>query len=389
MAAVYNVYQKRQFWDTLLTHVPKRPIMVHMKPFDPAQPYNELPLLPPEVHNIETVNILKKERDAVAAIGELKGIANIIPNQAILINAIVLRESQDSSEIENIITTQDELYQAVSVSGVKTDPATKEVMYYREALYNGFDRIHSRHLLSVSDITEIQKILVKNDAGIRTLSGTALFNDKTGTVIYTPPDNQERIQLLLSNFVNYLNEGPASLTKMAVLHYQFESIHPFYDGNGRTGRIINILYLILNGFLDIPVLYLSSYITRNKARYYTLLNTVTREQQWEQWILFMLQGIEETARETIDKIRKIRYLMDTTIEIVRKKLPGIYSRELVESLFVNPYSKVEFIVKAIPVERKAASRYLHQLEEIGILAKLRIGKENIFINTALIDLLKS
>jgi len=347
-----------------------------MKAFDPAQPYNELPLLPPEGQKIETVTILKKERDAVAAIAELKGIANIIPNQAILINAIVLQESRDSSEIENIITTQDELYQAVSVSRVTVDPATKEVMYYREALYTGFERIRTRQLVSVSDIIEIQKILVRNEAGIRTLSGTTLFNDTTGSVFYTPPDNQERIQLLLSNFVNYFNEGPPSLTKMAVLHYQFESIHPFYDGNGRTGRIINILYLILNGFLEIPILYLSSYITQNKANYYTLLHVVTREQQWEQWILFLLQGVEETARETIVKIRKIRDLMDSTIETVRKKLPGIYSRELVESLFVNPYSKVEFIAKAIPVERKAASRYLHQLEEIGI-------------NTALIDLLKS
>lgn len=359
-----------------------------MTDFNPVKPNSELPFLPPDTSKTETVRILRQENKTIAAIAELKGIANIIPNQSILINAIVLQEAKDSSEIENIITTKDDLYKAVSSTITKLNPATKEVMFYREALYVGFQKIKQRGLLSINDIIEIQKILIQNDAGIRRTPGTALVNDKTNEVIYTPPQNYEAINMLLKNFVEYLNDEESSLVKMAVLHYQFETIHPFYDGNGRTGRIVNILYLILKGYLDIPILYLSSYIIRNKAQYYELLLSVSKDNNWENWILYILSGIEQTAKETIVKIKKIRELLDSTIETVKTKASKIYSKELVETLFVNPYCKVEFITTSVNVERKAASRYLHQLEEIGILKSYKVVKENIFINVELIELLK-
>lgn len=359
-----------------------------MKDFDPTKPYNNLALLPPDSAKIETTKILKQENKAIAALSELKGIAHIIPNQAIIINAIVLQESKDSSEIENIITTKDELYRALSSTTTSTDPATKEVMFYQEALYFGFQKIKQRGLLSINDIVEIQKILIKNDAGIRTTPGTALINEATKEVIYTPPQGIECINSLLKNFVEYLNNDEASLAKLAILHYQFESIHPFYDGNGRAGRIVNILYLILKSYLDTPLLYLSSFIIKNKSLYYDLLFSVTKNDNWEEWILYILKGIEVTARESIDKIQNIRSILDKTISVVKEKAARIYSKELVETLFVNPYCKIDFITQAIGVERKAASRYLYKLEEIGILKSHKIGKEIIFINTGLIQLLK-
>lgn len=359
-----------------------------MNSFDPSKPYDALPLLPPDSARIETIAVLRQENRAIAALAELKGLANIIPNQSILINAIVLQEAKDSSEIENIITTKDELYKAVSSTTKKYDPAIKEVMFYREALYEGFKRIKERNLLSMNDIITLQQILVQNNAGIRKLPGTTLANAKTGEVIYTPPQSEEAITLLTTNFVTYLNDDEATLLKMAVLHYQFESIHPFYDGNGRTGRIVNILYLLLKQYLDIPILYLSSYIIKNKELYYELLLGVTKDEKWEDWIIYILKGVEETSRETILKIRQIKDLLDRTIERVKEQAPKIYSKELVETLFVNPYCKVEFVTSSIGVERKAASRYLHQLVEVGILREYKVGKENIFINKDLLGILK-
>ena len=359
-----------------------------MNEFNPTIAYNKLEFLPPDVSIIETIEILRNENKAIAAISELKGIANIIPNQSILINAIILQEAKDSSEIENIITTRDELYKAVSVSSKKINAATKEVLHYREALYDGFSRILKRELLSINDIIGIQKILVQNDAGIRKTTGTSLVNDRTNETIYTPPQGEDALYGYMGNFASYLNDNESSLTKLAVLHYQFETIHPFYDGNGRTGRIINILYLIMKGYLDIPILYLSSYIIKNKTRYYELLLSVTKNNNWEEWIIYIFNGIEETAKETIKKIRNIKVLIDKTIEDVKLKTPKIYSKELVEVLFVHPYCKVDFITREVGVERKAASRYLHQLTEAGILELYKIGKENIFINKELIELLK-
>jgi len=361
--------------------------MVRMTGFDPSKPFQSLPVLPPPTQKIETIEVLRQESRATAALGELKGIAKIIPNQSILINAVVLQEAQDSSEIENIITTRDELYKALSHTG-KTDPSTKEVTYYREALFEGFRRTQQRGILTINDIVAIQEILVQNSAGIRTQPGTALVNDKTGEVIYTPPSGVDTLTSLLGNFVSFLHDETTSLAKLAVLHYQFESIHPFYDGNGRTGRIINVLYLVIKGYLDIPILYLSSYIIKNRSVYYRLLLEVTKSGNWTEWILFILKGIEITSRETIKKIEQIKQEMDRTVEYVRENAPKIYSKELVETLFVHPYCKVEFIVASLGVERKAASRYLHQLVEIGVLEVQKVGKENIFINRVLMGILK-
>lgn len=371
-----------------MKYVQKSEIMVHMNSFDPNKPYNELPLLPPANEYIETIKILKQENKSRSAIAELKGIAKIIPNQSILINAIILQEAHDSSEIENIITTQDELYKAISGNQKINNPSTKEVIYYREALYQGYKKIISRKILTVNDIIDIQKSLLKNDAGIRKTPGTSLINDKTGETVYTPPQNEEVLNKLLANLTQYLNDEDDSLIKMAVLHYQLESIHPFYDGNGRTGRIVNMLYLILKDYLDIPILYLSSYIIKNKSEYYRLLREVTTKKNWEDWIIYILKGIEEVSRETISKIIRIKELLNNTIEDVKDKLPKIYSKELVEELFVHPYCKIDFFVNTLGIERKAASRYLNQLEEIGILKHYKIGREKIFINVTLIQLLK-
>jgi len=348
---------------------------------------NKLENLPVGSKKIDTINILKAENRTLRILAELKGIANIIPSQFILTDAIVLHESKDSSEIENIVTTQDELYRAIAETVTEVDPATKEVMFYREALYAGFNALKEHGYISINDIIEIQKNLVQNDAGIRTLPGTKLINDHTNEVVYIPPQTKEEIDSYLKNFTEYLNNDDDSLAKLAVLHYQFESIHPFYDGNGRTGRIINILYLILKHHLDIPILYLSSYIIKNKENYYTLLKKVRTQDDWESWIIFILKGIEETARETIQKVKDIKTLLDKHTEKVKLELPKIYSKELIETIFENPYCRIEFIVRALGVERKAASRYLHKLKDIDILRCVKVGKDSLFINDDLMKLL--
>jgi Fic family protein len=357
--------------------------------FDPKRPFDELPLVPPDKENYETVELLKQEALSRAAVSELKGIANIIPNQDILVNAIVLREAKDSSEIENIVTTQDAIYKAIAISTQKTiDPAAKEVVRYREALWHGVHTINKKGVLSISDIVKIQSVIVGNDAGVRNTPGTALVSDSNNETVYTPPQSEQRIKVLMRNFADYLNDDDDSLIKSAILHYQFEAIHPFYDGNGRTGRIVNVLYLVLKRHLDIPILYLSSYIIEKKSDYYRLLLEVSSAHHWNNWILYLLKGIEVTAKETIEKLRSIKRLMDETIEFVRQKAPKIYTKELVETLFVHPYCKNVFIERATGVERKAASRYLHKLAEIGLLNANRIGRENIFINKKLMELLR-
>ncbi len=346
--------------------------------------------LPPERDKVETVIILRQLSKTSQALGELKGIAKTIPNQAMLINAVVLQEAKDSSEIENIITTQDELYKALA-SQKKQAPQVKEVINYRKAIFTGFELIRKQGFLRLKDIETIQKTIIENNAGIRSMAGTVLKNDKTGEIVYTPPQDKDEILDLLNNFLEHFNTNQTNLSpliNLAILHYQFESIHPFYDGNGRTGRILNILYLILNELLDIPILYLSSYINENKSVYYKYLNEVTRTDQWENYILYMLKAIEETANYTIKKINKINNLLEITIKKVKKETPKIYRKELIELLFEQPYSKVEFVVNKLKVERKAASRYLKKLEEIGVLKSEKIGRENLYLNKELIEILK-
>ncbi|MFN3996828.1 Fic family protein [Algoriphagus sp.] len=353
--------------------------------------FNDLPILPPKKSLVETIAILKQESKSAVALAELKGLTNTLPNPNILINAVILKEAQASSEIENVITTQDKLYQALYSKSAKPDVATKEVLRYREALLMGTRLIKEKGFLNTNGIISIQKELEENNAGLRRLPGTALVNDLTNEVIYTPPDNFDTISNLMKNLEEYLNDGEddvSPLIKLAIQHYQFESIHPFYDGNGRTGRIINVLYLILKGLLNEPVLYLSSYIIQNKGDYYRLLQEVRTENNWEDWILYMLKGIEQTALSTIEQINKINHLFSETQKLVQEKLPRIYSKDLIEQLYIHPYSKIEFLVNNLGIERKAASRYLNGLEEIGILKSQQKGREVIYINTKLYNLLK-
>lgn len=355
-------------------------------------PYNLLALLPPVREKVETLKVLRLATKASAALAELKGIAKTLPNQAMLINAIVLQEARGSSEIENIITTQDELYKALTVNVSSISAATKEVVNYRNAILLGFGILEKQGFIRVNDIVSIQQKLVNNTAGIRSTPGTVLKNDKTGEIVYTPPQDKQEILDLLSNFISHFNRNEQDLSpliNLAILHYQFESIHPFYDGNGRTGRILNILYLIMNGLIDIPILYLSSYIIANKQDYYRLLNQTNTSGEWEEWILFMLQAVESTSLQTIEKISRIRNLLERTIAKVYSNSPKIYTKELVELLFEQPYSKIEFVVNQLHVERKAASRYLQELERIGILQSQKIGRETIYINNELIEILEN
>lgn len=357
---------------------------------NPQVPYNALPPLPPDKDTVESKAVLRQESRAAVALAELKGIANTLPNQSILINAIVLKEAKASSEIENFITTHESLYQALTAKSFKPDSATKEVLRYREALFNGFKFIKDKGFLSTNGIIKIQNILEENSAGLRQVPGTVLKNGATGEVVYTPPDDKDVIKNLMSNLENFLNIDEADdishLIKLAIQHYQFESIHPFYDGNGRTGRIVNVLYLIQKSLLDIPILYLSGFIIRNKGKYYRLLRDVTFNDKWEPWIIYILQGIEQTAKDTIAQVNDINKLMNEAVNIVREKSPRIYSKDLIEVLFEQPYCKIEFLVDRLKIERKAASRYLQNIEELGVLKARRIGRENIYINEKLVEL---
>lgn len=357
---------------------------------DNEKPYNDLPLLPPAKEKIETVKILKQLVKSSVALAELKGSALILPNPEILLNAVILKEARASSEIENVITSQDKLYQALSAKGTQIDSATKEVLRYREAMLHGFGFISKKGFLNTNAIIDVQKILEQNDAGLRKLSGTALRNAATGKVIYTPPDNIRTISKLMTNFEKYLNEPDdiSPLIKMAVQHYQFESIHPFYDGNGRTGRIINVLYLIMNGLLQTPILYLSMYIIDNKTDYYRLLQEVRTKENWEAWILYMLKGVEQTANETIIQIKQINDLFATTQELVKKNAPKSYSKELIELLFEHPYCKNEYLTTRLGVSRITAAKYLKELEKIKVLQSKQVWKETLYINTKLFELLK-
>lgn len=341
--------------------------------------------------DVETKEILKKSISATRALSKLNGVAHTIPNQNILINSLVLQEAKDSSEIENIITTHDELYTS-TIETSNISQATKEVNYYAQALKKGFELVKEYDILLIKHIVQIQAILENNDAGIRKQSGTVLKNETTGEVIFTPPQEEKEIRELLSNLEQYINtndENIEPLIKMAIIHHQFESIHPFYDGNGRTGRIINILYLVLSDLLDLPILYLSRYITQNKQKYYELLQEVRDENKWEEWILYILHGVENVANETITLINDINNLIDETKLLIQEKLPKRYSKDLLEVLFLHPYTKIEFLVNNnIVSTRQSASTYLKDLESIGVLQSTQIGRSKFFINTKLYDLLK-
>jgi len=340
--------------------------------------------------DIETKQILKKAISANRALANLNGVAKTIPNQNIIINSLVLQEAKDSSEIENIITTHDELYIS-NIDASNVSQATKEVNSYAKALKEGFKLVKEHSLLLVRDIVATQAILENNDAGVRKQAGTVLKNEATGEVVFTPPQSEDEIRELLANLEEYINtqDDVDPLIKMAIIHHQFESIHPFYDGNGRTGRIINILYLVLHELLELPILYLSRYIIRHKGDYYRLLQEARTNDAWEEWILFMLDGIEQTSKETIKMINAINELMAITAKVIQEKLPKIYSKDLVEVLFVHPYTKIEFLTDWMNLHRDTASKYLKELEKIGIFESVKIGRNKFYINVRLYDLLKN
>ena len=354
-----------------------------MKEFIPSK----LPLK----KDIETKEILRATITAHKTLAELKGIANSLPNQKIVINTLVLQEAKDSSEIENIITTYDEIYRSdISDSFINSD--IKEVQNYKDALYLGFEIIKTKKFLTINHIKEIQSTLEKNDAGFRKQSGTVLKNPTTGEIKLIPPQNPKDIEELMTNLVDYINDSSLedfdSLVKMAIIHYQFESIHPFYDGNGRTGRIINILYLVLENLLDVPILYLSRYIIKNKADYYKLLNDVSFNNGLNNWILFILKGIEEISKETIKTIKNIENLMYETKNIIIEQKPKIYSKDLLEALFYHPYTKRVFIEEQLNISRPTATNYLNELEKLGILSSKKIGKEVFYVHNKLFELFK-
>jgi len=344
----------------------------------------------PIKQDLETKKVLKKLVSAHRALAELKGIVGTIPNENILINTLGLQEAMDSSAIENIITTHDDIYKAeLNLDGFKSLNA-KEVQNYISALKKGFALISKNKILTNNDIIEIQSDLEKNNAGFRKLPGTALKNVSTGETVYTPPQEYSEIIDLMGNLEQFLNDDTISnfdpLMKMAIIHYQFESIHPFYDGNGRTGRIINVLYLVMKELLNLPVLYLSRYIILNKGNYYKLLQEVRETENWEDWLLFMIEGVEQISKETILLIGKIRELIFEYKNLLRDNYK-FYSQDLLNNLFNHPYTKIEFIERDLGVSRITAAKYLNELAKDRLLKKQKLGTGNYYINERLMNLL--
>ncbi len=358
-----------------------------MKEFNPVKPYNSLPLLPPK-KDIESKRILKKCIEARSALAELKMAGELIPNQTVLINTIPLLEAKDSSEIENIVTTTDKLFQhAFSTGQQLPDALTKEALRYRSALFDGYKSIKSRPISTATAI-EVCSTIKGSQMNLRKIPGTALANDKNKQIIYTPPVGDKIIRDKLSNWESFLHtDGLDPLIKMAIGHYQFEAIHPFSDGNGRTGRVLNLLYLVHEQLLHQPILYLSRYILANRSEYYSLLLGVTKKEAWEPWILFMLQGVLETSEWTTKKTEAIRSQIEHTKEFIKTSLPKIYSQELVDTIFFQPYCRITDLIDNNIVKRETASRYLKKMTEIGVLKEIKIGRDKIFTHPNFLDLL--
>ena len=348
-----------------------------------------MPPLPPleqlDATRFDAPAILKGLASSSRRLAELKGIAASIPNQGILINTLGLQEAKDSSEIENIVTTHDELFKDDVDPDAFANPAAKEVLRYRQALRVGFDQVRASGLLTANQIVEIQRELERNNAGFRKLPGTAL-KDGAGRTVYTPPQDPAEIVALMSALERFINEPDAlavdPLIKMALIHHQFESIHPFYDGNGRTGRILNVLYLVKEGLLDIPVLYLSKHIVQTKADYYRLLQAVREKDAWEDWVLYMLQAVEVTAEQAMRTINAIKLaLMDYKHRI--RAAHRFYSQDLINNLFTHPYTKIDFVQRDLGVSRLTATKYLDALAADGFVKKQKMGRSNYYVNVAL------
>ncbi len=349
----------------------------------------EIPLLP-ITQDIETKPVLKQLASAHRHLALLNGRCATIPNENILINTLSLQEAKESSAIENIITTHDEIYKADLLESFVNDAAAKEVTRYAQALREGFQEIRKNKLITNKHILYIQQLLEQNDAGYRKNAGTVLKNERTNEVVYTPPQDFPTIERLMDNLINFINDETLSdldpLIKMAIIHHRFETIHPFYDGNGRTGRIINILYLVKEDLLALPILYLSRYIIQYKGDYYQLLQQVRVDGNWEPWILFILKGIEETSKQTLHLIEGIRVLMQDYKNRIRKELPKIYSQDLLNNLFKHPYTKIEFLEKDLNVTRQTASIYLSKLCSINLLTKIKIKNSHYYMNEPLYQL---
>ena len=356
--------------------------------FDPAAPYNDLPPLPPESDQLESQAILKKCITARVALAELKQAAELIPNAAVLVNALPLLEAQASSEIENIVTTTDKLFEFVDMPDQRADAATKEALRYRKALFEGTRKAREGNL-TVDLAIEVCRTIKDGSLDIRDVPGTNLRNNVTREVVYTPPDGQSLIRSKLENWEQFVKAGSEldPLIRLAIQHYQFEAIHPFSDGNGRTGRVLNILYLVQQGLLDSPILYLSRYIIRHKSDYYRSLLEVTTKQAWAPWILYMLDGVEDSCLWTTDKIKAIRELMRHTGQFILRRLPKMYSWELVELLFQQPYCRIANVVDAGLAKRQTASVYLKQLVDLGILKEVKSGRETLFVHPKYVELL--
>ncbi len=363
---------------------PTKSLPKPLNQWNPEAPYNELPLLPPTA-DLETKAILKQCITARAALAELKQAAELIPNQGMLINTVPLLEAQASSEIENIVTTTDRLFQFRNADD-HADPATKEALRYSHALLEAF-REMTRRPLSTRTAEQVCSIIKGKEMLVRRVPGTVLSRGEE--IIYTPPVGEDRLRNLLANWEKFLHESRDldPLIRMSVGHYQFEAIHPFTDGNGRTGRVLNGLFLIQESLLTLPILYLSRFIIQNKADYYRLLRKVTSHNAWEEWVLYMLRGVEETAYWTTAKIGAIRKLTSLTAEHMKAKASRIYSLELVHLIFEMPYCRIQNLVEAKICERQAASRYLKQLVEIGVLEEQAAGREKVFLHPKLLTLL--
>lgn len=359
--------------------------------------YN-IPTLPLP-YDLETISVLKQVNKANKKLAELKGVAQTIPNEQILISSLTLQESRDSSYVENIVTTHDELYRAeLEPTLIEFNAATKEVLHYREAINEGFRLVRDKNILTLNHIKRIQEILEENKAGFRSTPGTKLKRESDDAIVYVPPQDPldvERCMVNLEQFINDTELSPIDpLIKMAIIHHQFESIHPFYNGNGRTGRIVNILYLVISGLLDLPILYLSRYITHNKGEYYRLLQAIRDKnidnaKEWEEWVLFILKGVESTAEDTITLVKSIGSMMDDYKRILRPAFGKKYSHDLINGLFYHPYTKIEHVERNLQLSRQTASKYLNKIVSLGLLHKEKIGKENYYINTRLMELFVS
>jgi Fic family protein len=375
-----------------LLHVENLRKIQHKMAYQRNQPFNDLPALPPAGISLETPAIMKRLTAAARNLGELNGLCETLPDPSLLINTIILQESKNSSAIENIVTTQDELYKATLEDTSEQNHATKEVLSYRDALYIGLERMKSRDgLIPTNTMVEVVQTIKQNQAGIRTTSGTALKNAINGEIVYTPPTGEDIIRKKLAALEKFINDNSLSsvdpLIKLALIHYQFEAIHPFVDGNGRTGRIINTLYLVQQDLLTQPVLYLSSYIMQYKTEYYQLLRGITETGNWENWVVYMLTAIAETSKITTEKIRKILSLKNLLEAQIKDVLGTSYNYELLKEMFALPYLKIDTLEKRKIAHRQTASAWLNKLSDAGVLKPQKMGRSTYFINFRLMEIL--